>query len=80
MESVRGMQRQRDNRTMGRRPMTPSSRLVVRDRVHAHPLLSVLPPKKLRELRCARSQQALSLAVGDGNRACVLRGIARSCT
>ena len=36
-----------DSRAMGRRPMTPSSGLVVPDRVHAHTLLSVLPPEKL---------------------------------
>ena len=65
---------------MGRRPMALSSGLVIRNRVHAHPLLSVLPPEKLRELRCARSEEPLSLALGDGNRACALSGVARSCT
>ena len=60
--------------------MASSSRLVVRDRVHAHPLLSVLPPKKLRGTRYASSQELLFLAFGDRNRASALRGVARSCT
>ncbi len=34
---------------MDRRPMTPSSKLVIGNRVHAHPLLSALHPEKLRE-------------------------------
>jgi hypothetical protein len=54
---------------MGPRPMALSSGLVIPDRVHAHPLLSVLPPQKLRELRYVRSQELLFLAIGDRNRA-----------
>jgi len=65
---------------MGRRSMASSSRLVIGNRVHAHSLLSVLPPEKLRGTRYARSQELLFLALGDRNRACALRGVARSCT
>jgi len=60
--------------------MASSSLLVIGNRVHAHPLLSVLPPEKLRGTRYATSQELLFLALGDRNRACALRGVARSCT
>jgi hypothetical protein len=39
--------------------MAPSSGLVIGNRVHAHPLLSVLPPEKLREQKMVKSQHAI---------------------
>ena len=80
MASARERLRHFDSRAMDRRPMALSSGFVIRNRLHGHPLLSVLPPEKLRGTRYARSQELLFLALGDRNRACALRGVARSCT